>query len=91
MVWLADSLSITAVECGQPFNYISMHRVLDLGRFSDDFRYKVLKPMFINFVLATHIFDMPAALFARYLEFFNIESATPCRLGSKGPDASMRT
>ncbi len=81
--WLTRSQShlLNAVN---PFNYISMRRVLDLGRFSDDFRYKVLKPMFINFVLATHIFDMPAALFARYLEFFNIESATPMQTWEQG-------
>ena len=60
-----------------PFNYVSMGTVLDLGRFSEDFRYKILKPMFINFVLATKVFDLPAALFLRYLEFFNVETATP--------------
>ena len=67
-----------------PFNYVSMGTVLKLGRFSSDFRYKILKPMFINFVLATNIFDMPAALFARYLEFFNIESATPMQTWDQG-------
>ena len=59
-----------------PYNYISMGRVLKLGRFSDDFKYKILKPMFVNFLMATNVFDMPASLFARYLEFFDIESAT---------------
>ena len=29
--------------------------------------------MFVNFLMATNVFDMPAALFARYLEFFDIE------------------
>ena len=67
-----------------PFNYISMGTVLKLGRFSPEFRYKVLKPMFINFVLAANIFDMPAALFARYLEFFDIESATPMQTWDQG-------
>ena len=81
--WLTRSQS-QLLNAVNPFNYISMGRVLDLGRFSDDFRYKVLKPMFINFVLATHIFDMPAALFARYLEFFNIESATPMQTWDQG-------
>ena len=60
-----------------PFNYVSMRTVLDLGGFSEDFRYKILKPMFINFVLATNVYDLPAALFSRYLEFFDIETATP--------------
>jgi len=60
-----------------PFNYVSMWTVLDLGRFSQDFRYKILKPLFINFVLATKVFDLPAALFSRYLEFFDIETGTP--------------
>ncbi len=67
-----------------PFNYISMGMVLTLGGFSDDFRYKVLKPMFVNFVLATTVFDMPAALFSRYLEFFDIEKATPMQTWDQG-------
>ncbi len=67
-----------------PFNYVSMGMVLKLGRFSDDFRYKILKPMFINFVLSTNIFDMPASLFARYLEFFDIERATPMKTWDQG-------
>ena len=60
-----------------PFNYLSMGAVLNFGKFSGDFRYKVLKPMFVNFLLATNVFDMPASLFCRYLEFFDIVSATP--------------
>ncbi|MDE0003167.1 MAG: FAD-dependent oxidoreductase [Rhodospirillaceae bacterium] len=60
-----------------PFNYVSMGALLNLGRFSGDFRYKILKPMFVNFLMATNVFDMPASLFARYLEFFDIEAATP--------------
>ena len=60
-----------------PFNYVSMGTVLKLGGFSEDFRYKILKPMFVNFLMATDVFSTPSALFARYLEFFDIESATP--------------
>ena len=59
-----------------PFNYIGMETVLNLAGLSADFRYKILKPMFVNFLLATNVFDMPASLFARYLEFFDIETAT---------------
>ena len=67
-----------------PFNYISMGSVLTLGRFSGDFRYKILKPMFVNFLMATNVFDMPASLFSRYLEFFDIESATPMQTWDQG-------
>ena len=67
-----------------PFNYISMGAVLNWGRFSGDFRYKVLKPMFVNFLMATNVFDMPASLFARYLEFFDIETATPMHTWDMG-------
>ena len=67
-----------------PFNYVSMGTVLNLGGFSGDFRYKILKPMFVNFLMATNVFDMPAALFARYLEFFDIESATPMQTWDRG-------
>ncbi len=67
-----------------PFNYISMRTVLNVGRFSADFRYKILKPMFVNFLMATNVFDMPAALFARYLEFFDIEKATPMQTWDQG-------
>ena len=67
-----------------PFNYISMGTVLNLGGFSADFRYKVLKPMFVNFLMATNVFDMPAALFTRYLEFFDIETATPMQTWDQG-------
>ena len=67
-----------------PFNYISMGTVLNLGGFSGDFRYKILKPMFVNFLMATNVFDMPAALFARYLEFFDIECATPMQTWDQG-------
>ena len=67
-----------------PYNYISMGTVLNLGGFSGDFRYKILKPMFVNFLMATNVFDMPAALFARYLEFFDIERATPMQTWDQG-------
>ena len=40
--------------------------------------------MFVNFLMATNVFDMPASLFARYLEFFDIESATPMRTWDQG-------
>ena len=67
-----------------PFNYVSMGTVLNLGGFSGDFRYKILKPMFVNFLMATNVFDMPAALFTRYLEFFDIENATPMHTWDRG-------
>ena len=67
-----------------PFNYVSMGAILNLGRFSGDFRYKILKPMFINFLMATNVFDMPASLFCRYLEFFDIETATPMQTWDLG-------
>ena len=81
--WLtrAQSKLLNALN---PFNYISMGTLLNLGGFSGDFRYKVLKPMFVNFLMATNVFDMPAALFARYLEFFDIESATPMQTWDQG-------
>ena len=67
-----------------PFNYVSMGTLLDLGGFSGDFRFKVLKPMFVNFLMATNVFDMPASLFSRYLEFFDIERATPMQTWDQG-------
>ena len=67
-----------------PFNYVSMGAILNFGRFSGDFRYKVLKPMFVNFLMATNVFDMPASLFCRYLEFFDIVSATPMQTWEGG-------
>ena len=67
-----------------PFNYLSMGALLNWGRYSGDFRFKVLKPMFVNFLMATNVFDMPAALFARYLDFFDIETATPMRTWDQG-------
>ena len=67
-----------------PYNYVSMGTLLNLGGFSGDFRYKILKPMFVNFLMATNVFDMPAALFARYLEFFDIETSTPMKTWDQG-------
>ena len=81
--WLTRSQS-KFLNALNPFNYVSMGTVLNLGGFSADFRYKVLKPMFVNFLMATNVFDMPAALFARYLEFFDIESATPMQTWDQG-------
>ncbi len=60
-----------------PYNYVPMGRLLDAWGISLAFRYKVLKPLFVNFVLASALFDMPAALFARYLDFFDVEKSTP--------------
>ena len=81
--WLSRTQS-KLLNALNPFNYISMGTVLNWGRFSGDFRYKILKPMFVNFIMATNVFDMPAALFARYLEFFDIESATPMQTWDGG-------
>ena len=77
----ARSIFLNALN---PFNYVSMGTLLNLGGFSGEFRYKILKPMFVNFLLATNVFDMPAALFARYLEFFDIETATPMKTWDQG-------
>ncbi|HEX4336569.1 MAG TPA: FAD-dependent oxidoreductase [Polyangiaceae bacterium] len=60
-----------------PFNYVSMGQMLDRWGISMAFRVKILKPLFVNFVLATAVFDMPASMFSRYLDFFDIERATP--------------
>ena len=67
-----------------PFNYVSMGTVLNIAGFSADFKYKILKPMFVNFLMATNVFDMPASLFSRYLEFFDIEVATPMQTWDRG-------
>ncbi len=74
----------TLLNALNPFNYLTMGTVLNLGRFSGAFRYKVLKPMFVNFLMATNVFDMPASLFCRYLEFFDIERATPMQTWDRG-------
>ena len=72
------------VNALNPFNYVSMGTVLNLAGLSGDFRYKVLKPMFVNFLMATNVFDMPASLFSRYLEFFDIETATAMHTWDQG-------
>ena len=61
-----------------------MGTILNLGGVSGDFRYKILKPMFINLLMAMNVFDMPAALFTRYLDFFDIETATPMQTWDQG-------
>ena len=81
--WLTRSRS-KLLNALNPFNYISMGTVLNLTGLSGDFRYKILKPMFVNFLMATNVFDMPASLFARYLEFFDIESATSMQTWDQG-------
>ena len=81
--WLTRSHS-KLLNALNPFNYISIGTVLNLTGLSGDFRYKILKPMFVNFLMATNVFDMPASLFARYLEFFDIESATPMQTWDQG-------
>ena len=81
--WLSRTQS-KLLNALNPFNYISMGTVLNLGGFSGDFRYKILKPMFVNFLMATNVFDMPAALFARYLDFFDIEASTPMQTWDQG-------
>ena len=81
--WLTHSRS-KLLNALNPFNYISMGTVLNLGGFSGDFKYKILKPMFVNFLMATNVFDLPAALFSRYLEFFDIETATPMQTWDQG-------
>ncbi|MBP2400931.1 FAD-dependent oxidoreductase [Streptomyces syringium] len=60
-----------------PFNYVTMRRALDLWGISQEFRYKVLKPLFVNFVLTSGVFAMPASVFVRYMDFFDIEHSTP--------------
>ena len=81
--WMSRSRS-RFVNALNPYNYVSMGTVLNLAGLSGQFRYKVLKPMFVNFLMATNVFDMPAALFSRYLEFFDIESATPMQTWDQG-------
>ena len=46
--------------------------------------------MFVNFLMATNVFDMPASLFSRYLEFFDIERATPMQTWDLGNPAHLR-
>lgn len=73
---LADPRSRLAAAVN-PYNLVTMGRLLDLQGFSSDFRFKILKPLFLNLVLASSLFEMPAGLFARYLDFFGIEGSTP--------------
>lgn len=75
--WNALSDPRSRRTLANPYNFITMGRLLDLYGFSSDFRYKILKPLFVNLVLASSLFAMPAALFARYLDFFGIEESTP--------------
>ena len=81
--WLTRSQS-NFLNALNPFSYVSMRTVLNLAGFSGDFRYKILKPLFVNFLMATNVFDMPAALFSRYLEFFDIETATSMQTWDQG-------
>ncbi|MGK3944977.1 FAD-dependent oxidoreductase [Streptomyces sp. RP5T] len=67
-----------------PYNYISMGRLLALNGFSMEFLVKIVKPMFVNFVLASGVFDMPASMFTRYLDFFDIERSTPMTTWDQG-------
>ena len=54
-----------------------MGTVLNLTDLSGDFRYKILKPLFVYYLMATKVFEIPPSLLARYLEFFDIENDTP--------------
>ena len=81
--WLTRSQS-KLLNSLNPFNYIGMGTILKLGGFSEDFKYKILKPMFVNFLMPTDVFALPAALFTRYLEFFDIETATPMQTWDQG-------
>ncbi|MCY3942589.1 MAG: NAD(P)-binding protein, partial [Gemmatimonadetes bacterium] len=49
--WLTRSRS-KLLNALNPFNYVSMGTVLNLAGLSGDFRYKVLKPMFVTFLMA---------------------------------------
>lgn len=68
-----------------------MRALLSLRRFSEAFRYRIPKPMSVNFVLATNMFDMPASLFAGNLEFFDNERATPVPRWIIEPAGSTKT
>ncbi|GAU69135.1 amine oxidase [Streptomyces sp. NBRC 110611] len=68
------SLTLAA---SNPFNYLTMRRALDVWGISQEFRYKLLKPLFVNFVLTSGVFEMPASMFVRYMDFFDIERSTP--------------
>ena len=64
--WLNRSRS-TFLAMLNPFNYLSMGTVLNWGRFSGDFRYKVLKPMFVNRYAGCPVFLLPGVLRYRAL------------------------
>jgi predicted NAD/FAD-binding protein len=72
------------LAAANPFNYISMERMLSIWGISGEFCYQALKPMFVNFVLASNVFGLPASLFSRYMDFFDIEHATPMTTWSGG-------
>ncbi len=78
--WMKSSLTAAL----NPFNYLRMGQLLDLYGFSSAFRFKILKPLFVNFLLAGNVFDMPAAMFCMYLDFFNIEKSTPMATWDQG-------
>ena len=61
-----------------------MGTVLNVAGLSGEFRYKILKPMFVNFLMATNGFDRPVDLFTRYRDFFDIETATPLQTWDQG-------
>ena len=46
--------------------------------------------MFVNFLMATNVFDMPASLFSLYLEFFDFETATPMQTWDRARGVSMK-
>ena len=81
--WLTRS-HFKLLDALNPFNFTSMGTILNLAGLSGDFRNKILKPIFVNFLLATNVFNLPASLFARYLEFFDIETATPMQTWDEG-------
>ena len=70
---------------------MSMGTLLNLGGFSRNFRHKILRPMFVNFLMAANVFDMSAALFARYFDSFDIETATPMWSWDQGTRRTTRT
>ena len=84
MVWLAEPFPIEVSERPQS---IQLHRHGD-GSESDRFfrglQVQGTEAHVVNFLMATNVFDMPAALFTRYLEFFDIETATPMQTWDQG-------
>ncbi|GHE43599.1 amine oxidase [Streptomyces longispororuber] len=73
---LSKQPSLTAALLN-PFTYVSMRQALNWWGVSEAFRYQALKPLFVNFVLTSGVFDMPASMFVRYLDFFDIEHSSP--------------